>query len=150
MIQRCTSDSLRSAGVTPCESAAELVVDAVCDRLRLAGDHRARDHAQAADGDREEDVDEQHRQAAGHVQGAERAHDRVQQDRDQRGDDEHEHRAGCGGHEQPRAHHGQRQADELNPPRDQDLPLAVGKHRNDRSSRLFGPTRGPHPLRLQA
>ena len=39
---------------------------------------------------------------------------------------------------QPRAHHDQRQAHELNPPRDQDLPRAVWRHRGHRSSRPSG------------
>ena len=72
-------------------------------------------------------IHEQHRQTARDAQRTERAHDRVQQDRDQRGDHENEHRVVHGRQQQPRAHHDQRQAHELHPPRDQDLPGGRGR-----------------------
>ena len=121
---------------------AELVVHLVCDRLHLARDHGAGDHADPHDGDCETEVHKEHRDAAGEAHGAERAHDRVQQDRDQRGDHEDEHGAVHGRHEQPRSHHDQRQAHELYPPRDQDLPRAVWRHRGHRSSHLIRPSGG--------
>ena len=114
----------------------ELVLDLVCDVLDLARDHRRR---RSRSGRRRRTRRTGRRAAPrcpGDAKGAERPHDRVQKDGDQRSDHEHEDGVVDRGDQQPHAHDRKRKAYKLNPPRDQDLPGRVGRHRGH-------PTSGP-------